>query len=80
MNLQQFLTLTEGTEEQELRRAMVLALAWETPYERAGYQRFYRNVLGVLQAKDTNPVDTGYGSVGFRLTTWGSTCCTALGS
>ena len=80
MNLQQFLTLTEGTEEQELRRAMVLALAWETPYERAGYQRFYRNVLSVLQAKGKNPVDTGYGSVGFRLTTWGSTCCTALGS
>ena len=40
MDLQQFLTLTEGTEEQELRRAMVLALARETPYERAGYRRF----------------------------------------
>ena len=80
MDLQQFLTLTEGTEEQELRRAMVLALARETPYERAGYRRFYRNVLNVLQAKNRDPVDTGYGSVGVRLTTWGSTCCTALGS
>lgn len=80
MNLQQFLTLTEGTEEQEFRRAMVLALARETPYERVGYRRFYRNVLNVLQAKDKEPVDTGYGSVGVRLTTWGSTRCTALGS
>ncbi len=69
MNLQQFLTLTEGTEEQELRRAMVLALASETPYERAGYRRFYRNVLSVLWAKDEDSVDTGDGSVGVRLTT-----------
>ena len=69
MNLQQFLTLTEGTDKQELRRAMVLVLARETPHERAGYRRFYRRVFSVLQSKDENPVDTGCEPAGVYLTT-----------
>jgi len=49
MNLQHFLTATERTDDKELRRAMVLALALEIPHNRVGYERFYRIILDVLQ-------------------------------
>ena len=57
MNLQHFLTATERTDDKELRRAMVLALALEIPHNRVGYERFYRIILDVLQTKAENPVD-----------------------
>mgnify|MGYP001281802578 CR=1 FL=1 len=69
MNVQQFLTATEGTDDQEVRRAMVLALALEAPHGPEGYRRFYRRVLSVLQAKDENPVDAGCAAAGVCLTT-----------
>ena len=69
MNLQHFLTATEMTDDQELRRAMVLALALEVPHNRAGYERFYRIILNVLQTKAENPVDVARTRAGGRLTT-----------
>ncbi len=69
MNLQHFLTAIERTDDQELRRAMVLALALEIPHNRVGYERFYRIILDVLQTKAENPVDAARTPAGGRLTT-----------
>ena len=69
MNLQHFLTATERTDDQELRRAMVLALELEIPHNRVGYERFYRIILDVLQTKAENLVDAARTPAGDRLTT-----------
>ena len=49
MILHHYLAATAHTEQREVRRAMVVALARETPHDSASYARFYRGVLDELE-------------------------------
>ena len=71
MNLQHFLTATKGTDDQELRRAMILVLALEIPHDRASYERFHRKVLDVLQTKAEDPADRIRGTAASRIAVLG---------
>ncbi len=49
MILHHYLTATAHTNQREVRRAMVVALARENPHDSASYRRFYRGVLDELE-------------------------------
>ena len=69
MVLQHFLTATTRTADEELRRAMAVALTREIPHNRAGYERFYQSVVDVLQAQTESPVDAARTPARGRFTT-----------
>ena len=48
--LQQFLTLTDGVSDRDLRPALALALGTQVPRDRQGYARFYHRVLDELDS------------------------------
>ena len=48
MTLRQFLNVTDGVRDRDLRPAIALALGAEVPNDRQGYARFYHRVLKQL--------------------------------
>ena len=50
MTLRQFLTLTDGVRDRDLRPVLALALGTEVPRDRQGYARFYHRVLEKLDS------------------------------
>ena len=57
MILHHYLAATAHTDQWEVRRAMAVALALETPHDRSTYERFYRRVLDELE-RTARPVST----------------------
>ena len=57
MILHHYLAATAHTDQWEVRRAMAVALALETPHDSSSYERFYRRVLDTLEGT-APPVST----------------------